>query len=172
MGDYADRLRRRGSFMSTPVHHLMPTSPWAQSRLVLGPELNPGARAAPSTSSRAEPRHGRLGDSAHRLRRKRHGSCPHGCTRGCAALRAGSSSLTNQSLVTGEGDVRIDDAGVWQLSSRPGEAECFFWRRALSKGPTPSFGLPYSHSCRPHRGSSPMRTGTELLSVPRPDEHS
>ena len=42
--------------MPTPVHHLMPTSPWAQSRLVLGPELNPGARAAPSTSSRAEPR--------------------------------------------------------------------------------------------------------------------
>ena len=41
--------------MSTPVHHLMPTSPWAQSQSRIGPGTHPGEGAAPSTSSRGEP---------------------------------------------------------------------------------------------------------------------
>jgi hypothetical protein len=38
---------------------------------------------------------------------------PHLCTRGCAALRAGSATFAEPSLATGEGDVGIDDATVW-----------------------------------------------------------
>ena len=40
---------------------------------------------------------------------------PHPCTSGCGALRAGSATLGETGLATGEGDVSIDDAQVWMI---------------------------------------------------------
>jgi len=39
---------------------------------------------------------------------------PHLCTRGCAALRAGSATFAELNLAAGEGDVASDDADVWR----------------------------------------------------------
>ena len=48
---------------------------------------------------------------------------PHPCTSGCGALRAGSATLGETGLATGEGDVSIDDAQVWRVTCISGDTD-------------------------------------------------
>ena len=104
---------------------------------VRSPRCSHGARSSDPASGDRErrpgghrARHGRLGDYSRSAQPERDRSCPHICTRVDVALaRAGSTSHGNQSLATGEGDVRIDDAGVWTLMYRSGGAEGYACRR-------------------------------------------